>query len=154
VAGKAWAIGKTATATHGLRRCNLLWATRGKGVSSRQGVMICESHTAMFSRCMAEPRYCPTSGVFDSTLELGFIRHNITPAHSSHGIIPVPNDLHVYPVLHLVHALCFLIAASSAVGLAPTTSSTFWPSVKIWKVGMARMPSSWATSGISSTSIL
>jgi hypothetical protein len=47
-----------------------------------------------------------------------------------------------------------LIAASRALGLAPTTSATFSPFLKSRKVGMARMPSSCATSGTSSTSSL
>ena len=49
---------------------------------------------------------------------------------------------------------CCLIAASIALALAPTTSPTFSPFLKNKKVGMARMPSSCATSGTSSTSTL
>ena len=46
------------------------------------------------------------------------------------------------------------MAALSAGGLAPTTSPTFSPALKMMKVGMARTPTSWATSGTSSTSTL
>lgn len=50
--------------------------------------------------------------------------------------------------------LLFLIAASKAGGFTPTTSVIFSPFLKNRKVGMARIPSSWATSGLSSTSNL
>ena len=46
------------------------------------------------------------------------------------------------------------IPAKSALGFAPTISWTFSSFLKIRKVGMARMPSSCATSGTSSTSSL
>ena len=49
---------------------------------------------------------------------------------------------------------CCLIAASIALALAPTTSPTFSPFLKNKNVGMARMPSSCATSDASSTSTL
>lgn len=46
------------------------------------------------------------------------------------------------------------MVASIALGLAPTTSPTFSPFLKNKKVGIARMPSSCATSDASSTSTL
>jgi hypothetical protein len=52
------------------------------------------------------------------------------------------------------YAMAFSSMVVRALGLAPTSSSAFSPSLKTMKVGMARMPSSWLRSGSSSTSIL
>jgi hypothetical protein len=67
---------------------------------------------------------------------------------------PTRRILSIHNPAPLYAATAFSMPAKSALGFAPTISSTFWPSLKIKKVGMARIPSSWATSGTSSTSSL
>jgi hypothetical protein len=86
------------------------------------------------------------------------------PLTSSYPSIPHPNSYFLSTHSHLTPnanqplysslSTASLIAANSALGLAPTISLTLSAFLKIRKVGIARMPSSCATSGTSSTSSL
>lgn len=88
-----------------------------------------------------------------------------TETHSQTQIYHIPSSYwyqfllsspisHITVLIQAEAVATFSIAALSAGGFAPTTSPTFSPFLKIMKVGMARTPTSWATSGTSSTSTL
>jgi hypothetical protein len=85
------------------------------------------------------------------TVKISFLditSHIERPPSAHHSIQPHKASI------HSIYSKFALIAASSALGFAPTTSAIFSPFLNSKNVGMARMPSSCATSGTSSTSSL
>lgn len=65
-----------------------------------------------------------------------------------------PPTSYPFGISTITHSVCFAMSFRIAGGLAPVKVSTFSPSWKNRIVGMARMPSSWVSSGSSSTSNL
>lgn len=99
--------------------------------------------------CMHSSRhYVPPIAPINPSRPICFVS---TPS-LSRTIYPPP-PTHLSPTIYSALTASW-IAAKSALGFAPTISWTFSSFLKIRNVGMARIPSSCATSGTSSTSSL